>query len=90
MTGLIKSVTVNGKTTQLKQEFMWYPSKSGDNSNINQRASGAYIFRPDGNAPLTIPSGSGIKTTTYSGIIIPFCLFGGYFIMYMLKTYYKL
>lgn len=51
---------------------MWYPSKSGDNANVNQRASGAYIFRPDGNAPLTIPSSSGIKTTTYSGIIIPF------------------
>ena len=66
MTGLIKSVTVNGKTTQLKQEFMWYPSKSGDNSNVNQRASGAYIFRPDSNAPLAIPSSSGIKTTTYS------------------------
>jgi lysosomal alpha-mannosidase len=47
---------------------MWYPSKSGDNSDVNKRASGAYIFRPDSIAPSAIPT-SGIKTTTYSGII---------------------
>ena len=69
MTGLIKSVTVNGKTTALKQEFMWYPSKSGDNSAADKRASGAYIFRPDGDNAFAIPN-SGIKTTTYSGIFI--------------------
>jgi lysosomal alpha-mannosidase len=67
VSGLIKSVTINGKTTELKQEFLWYPSKSGDNSAADKRASGAYIFRPDSDDAFAIPS-SGIKTTTYSGI----------------------
>ncbi|EFX74192.1 hypothetical protein DAPPUDRAFT_324586 [Daphnia pulex] len=67
--GLIKSVTVNGKTTELKQEFLWYPSKSGDNSVADKRASGAYIFRPDSDGAFAIPS-SGITTTTYSGELV--------------------
>ena len=66
-TGLIKAVTVNGKTTPLKQEFLWYASKNGDNSQADKRASGAYIFRPDVNAPNPIPN-TGITTTQYSGI----------------------
>ncbi|XP_057366002.1 lysosomal alpha-mannosidase-like [Daphnia carinata] len=69
VTGLIKSVTVNGKTTPLKQEFLWYASKSGDNSQAEKRASGAYIFRPEGNDPSAIPS-IGVKTTTYLGELV--------------------
>ena len=66
-TGLLKSVTVDGKTQNVKQEFLWYKGKSGGNSNANDRASGAYIFRPDGEEALAIPS-TGIITTVYRGL----------------------
>lgn len=56
-TGLFTSVITKGKS-QLRfrkdvnytfnEEFLWYTGHRGDNSNFDKRASGAYIFRPDG------------------------------------------
>ena len=66
VTQLIKSVTVDGKETPLTQEFLWYGGMSGDNSAAEKRASGAYIFRPDGPLSSAIPT-DGILTTIYSG-----------------------
>ncbi|TRY79620.1 hypothetical protein TCAL_12196 [Tigriopus californicus] len=55
--GLFTTVISQGKT-QLKVEeeliytfnekYLWYTGHRGDNSNFDKRASGAYIFRPDG------------------------------------------
>ena len=67
VTQLIKSVTVDGKEMPLTQEFLWYGGMSGDNSAEEKRASGAYIFRPDGPQANTIPT-DGIQATIYSGI----------------------
>lgn len=65
-TGLLKSVAVGGKTQAVQQEFLWYGGKKGSNMNAEDRASGAYIFRPDGEEALKIPS-EGIATTVYTG-----------------------
>lgn len=64
-TGLIKWITVDGKQSRFEQEMMWYAGMPGDNSNVGKRASGAYIFRPDGNAS-SIPS-TGVQTIIYHG-----------------------
>ena len=42
----------NGKVVQINQNFLYYKSKTGNNSAPDLRASGAYIFRPDGQSPL--------------------------------------
>ncbi|XP_071540487.1 lysosomal alpha-mannosidase-like isoform X2 [Panulirus ornatus] len=51
-TGLLKSlgvVTPDGiKMVKVNQTFLWYAGMSGNNSNEDNRASGAYIFRPHG------------------------------------------
>ena len=65
---MIKSVTADGKETLWTQEFLWYGGMSGDNSAAETRASGAYIFRPDGPEASTIPT-DGIKVSTFSGFI---------------------
>ena len=41
----------NGKVVEIKQEFEYYKAKAGDNKRADHRASGAYIFRPDGQTP---------------------------------------
>ncbi|XP_050297666.1 lysosomal alpha-mannosidase-like [Anthonomus grandis grandis] len=46
-TNLLKSVTMNGKTLEITQTFLHYVSHNGTN---DTDPSGAYIFRPDGEA----------------------------------------
>ncbi|XP_076263633.1 lysosomal alpha-mannosidase-like [Rhynchophorus ferrugineus] len=46
--GLVNSVTINGVTIELDQNFYYYNGFVGDNSNSDKRSSGAYVFRPDG------------------------------------------
>ena len=35
---------------RFSQDFLWYKGTEGDNTNFKSRASGAYIFRPNGTA----------------------------------------
>ncbi|CAH1141510.1 unnamed protein product [Phyllotreta striolata] len=49
-TGLINKVTINEQTIDLKQEFYYYKGAVGNNSKFIDRSSGAYIFRPEGDA----------------------------------------
>lgn len=50
-TGLIQSVTLsNGQLIKLRQKYQWYAGMNGNNSKATNRASGAYIFRPNGSA----------------------------------------
>lgn len=44
--GLVTSIKVNNVESALKQNFYYYEGAKGDNSNFDNRASGAYIFRP--------------------------------------------
>lgn len=45
-TGLLQSVTLNGITRNIKQEFLYYNGMNGTNEDNDHTASGAYIFRP--------------------------------------------
>lgn len=46
--GILKSVTINGKTEPLTVNFGYYKGAVGDNEKFENRSSGAYIFRPNG------------------------------------------
>lgn len=45
--GHLASVSANGATTELRQEFFYYEGAAGDNEEFRNRSSGAYIFRPN-------------------------------------------
>jgi len=66
---MIKSVTVGDKTYPIKQEFLWYEGMKGDNGDASRRASGAYIFRPNGDSPYPITSAPTISGI-YSGELV--------------------
>jgi lysosomal alpha-mannosidase len=44
--GRLKSVTIKGKTLNITQDFLYYTGSNGNNGGSENRASGAYIFRP--------------------------------------------
>ncbi|KAL1490680.1 hypothetical protein ABEB36_013335 [Hypothenemus hampei] len=46
-TNLLKSVTMNGQTLEISQNFYYYASHDGSGGRV---ASGAYIFQPNGEA----------------------------------------
>jgi len=41
--------SVSGVDLQIQQDFLWYNSSTGDA--MDSQASGAYVFRPNGNTP---------------------------------------
>ena len=49
--GLISEITVDGVTSKLGQNFVFYEGAIGDNKEFKNRSSGAYIFRPRPNSP---------------------------------------
>ncbi|XP_067620208.1 lysosomal alpha-mannosidase [Eurosta solidaginis] len=44
--GFLNTVTDDGMTRSISQEFLYYEAASGDNREFRNRSSGAYIFRP--------------------------------------------
>jgi lysosomal alpha-mannosidase len=67
--GALESIKLsNGQTVSLKQSFLYYKGMKGDNKGPEHRASGAYVFRPDGTTPVNI----GIKynSTLLKGTIV--------------------
>ncbi|KAH8328536.1 hypothetical protein KR067_010551 [Drosophila pandora] len=48
-TGVLKTVEMNGITENIQQSFGIYKGFRGNNGEAQNRSSGAYIFRPDGN-----------------------------------------
>ena len=52
VSGSLLKVALNDSTVvKVKQEFVWYEGMRGDNSKDSKRASGAYVFRPNGTTP---------------------------------------
>ncbi|XP_017076117.2 LOW QUALITY PROTEIN: lysosomal alpha-mannosidase [Drosophila eugracilis] len=47
-TGGLKTIQMNGLTENVQQSFGIYKGYRGNNGESNNRSSGAYIFRPDG------------------------------------------
>lgn len=52
--GLLSEITVDGATSRLSQNFLFYKGAVGDNEKFENRSSGAYIFRPDPKAKETL------------------------------------
>lgn len=47
---MITQITTNQKHLNVSQEFYYYSGFVGDNKKVTNRSSGAYIFRPTGQA----------------------------------------
>ncbi|CRK93801.1 CLUMA_CG007329, isoform A [Clunio marinus] len=45
--GLLSEITIDGETSKLSQNFLYYKGAVGNNEVFDNRSSGAYIFRPD-------------------------------------------
>ncbi|GIY01661.1 lysosomal alpha-mannosidase, partial [Caerostris darwini] len=53
--GLLKQLQLaNGSNLTVSQSFYWYIGMNGNNSKFENRASGAYIFRPNGTEPINL------------------------------------
>lgn len=52
--GLLSEIFVDGTTSKLSQNFVMYQGAVGNNAEFANRSSGAYIFRPDPDAPETL------------------------------------
>lgn len=66
-TGLLTEMTSVGDRIDLQQNLLQYYSMAGDNTRPETRASGAYIFRPNGTAE---PVGQLKRLVTVSGPLI--------------------
>ena len=64
-TGLVKKVRRGQSEMKVEQNFFYYRAMVGNNSDFDNRASGAYIFRPNGSQPL--PVASQVNYTVYKG-----------------------
>ncbi|XP_076327158.1 LOW QUALITY PROTEIN: lysosomal alpha-mannosidase-like [Tachypleus tridentatus] len=58
----------NGIKLPVKQFFYWYQGMSGNNSEAQFRASGAYIFRPNGTTPY--PIDGNVTVTVVTGPLV--------------------
>lgn len=52
--GLLSTISVDGESSKLVQNFVMYQGSGGNNNGFENRASGAYIFRPDPLASETV------------------------------------
>ena len=68
--GLMDSVTVDGQTMPLRQSLMWYAGMGqGKTGNyFDDRASGAYVLRPNGTDAMDIAARVNI-TAVHTGVI---------------------
>jgi len=68
--GLLTSIAdvATGKVYNVQQNFYYYLGMNGDNSNEDNRASGAYIFRPNGTD--VYPVGTAVTATLVSGTAV--------------------
>ena len=58
----------NGKESVLQYELMYYPGHRGNNSEFEFRASGAYIFRPEQDDPVSL--GDPLEVSQISGDVV--------------------
>ncbi|KAJ8919646.1 hypothetical protein NQ315_006173, partial [Exocentrus adspersus] len=66
-TGFISQITANNKRLNISQEFFYYNGFVGDNTKASNRSSGAYIFRPFGEA-VQVAAKASVKV--YQGLLV--------------------
>uniref|UniRef100_A0A1W7RA88 Alpha-mannosidase n=1 Tax=Hadrurus spadix TaxID=141984 RepID=A0A1W7RA88_9SCOR len=59
---------INGQKIKVNQSFYWYHGMNGNNSEFKFRASGAYIFRPNGTDPY--PLGDNVTMHIFKGPLV--------------------
>ena len=64
-TGRVKKIRRGQSEMSLEQNFFFYRGMVGNNSDFDSRASGAYIFRPNGSVP--VPIATHVDYTVYKG-----------------------
>jgi lysosomal alpha-mannosidase len=73
-TGKLASVTVNGATQEISQEFLYYPGYTDSTTTDDHRSSGAYIFRPAENEAKPMTTESSIDTNCAKGNLVDQCI----------------
>ncbi|XP_049803878.1 lysosomal alpha-mannosidase-like [Schistocerca nitens] len=66
-TGLLQSIMIDGEEMALQQNFHYYEGWVGNNSEPALRASGAYIFRPNGSS---VAVSSAVDTKIFKGELV--------------------
>lgn len=66
-TGTVISASILGTDIPMDQNFYYYNSSNGNNSEFIYRASGAYIFRPQVNSTVTLINAKP-KVETFTGM----------------------
>lgn len=70
--GLLKGINlVDGSNLTVNQSYYWYQGMNGNNSEFQYRASGAYIFRPNGTSPISLGNNVTLTLVNVSKSIIP-------------------
>ncbi len=64
--GMMDGISVDGQNVPLTQNLMWYKGMPAGNtgSTFDDRASGAYVFRPDGTDSMPIATQATIEVLT--------------------------
>ncbi|XP_015929798.1 lysosomal alpha-mannosidase isoform X1 [Parasteatoda tepidariorum] len=67
--GLLKKIQLaDNSNLTVNQSFYWYRGMNGNNSQFEYRASGAYIFRPNGTSPISL--GDNVTLTLVNGSVV--------------------
>nr|CAD7429116.1 unnamed protein product [Timema monikensis] len=66
--GRVKSITNNGIEIPVQQEFLYYEGVQGNNAEVLNRSSGAYIFRPISSEPISISET--VSTSVHKGVLV--------------------
>nr|CAD7458127.1 unnamed protein product [Timema tahoe] len=66
--GRVKSITNNGIEIPVQQEFLYYEGVQGNNAEVLNRSSGAYIFRPISLEPTSISET--VSTSVHRGVLV--------------------
>lgn len=68
-TGLLRQMRFSdGTNLTITQSFYWYRAMNGNNSDFDFRASGAYIFRPNGTSPISL--GTNVTVSVLKGPLV--------------------
>lgn len=68
--GLLSSITIDGSTSELAQNFFYYTGANMNNNIFANRSSGAYIFRPAPNSSETLITSDPVPINVIRGDLV--------------------